>query len=166
MSQKIQVIVDSIRGLWQRAGTASGLLLDGVNLTMRGGASLSNVSGSVNLSGASVDLTSASLTGGTFTGLGRINSMQTLAPGDAVVAATLVDYIFFNASGSRTSYTLPPAGDNTGRTTTVKKIDATSTPAHVSGSAGETIDGSSIVTMTTPNLSLTLISSGGLWYIV
>ena len=81
--------------------------------------------------------------------------------------ATIADYtILCDASGGGFTVTLPNVSTASGYSFNIKKIDGSGAAVVISPAGSETIDGSTSITMTTPNLTITVQSDGSNWYIL
>ena len=74
--------------------------------------------------------------------------------------------VLVDASGGAKTVTLPQASTVTGRIFTVKKIDSSANGVTLDGFSTETIDGSGTKSLATQYKTMTVISTGTLWYIL
>ena len=93
-----------------------------------------------------------------FEGISSGTGTVTVGATDGIILA--------DATAGVVTVDLPAAEQSTGRTLTVKKIDATANGVVLDGSGSETIDGAATQTITAQYMALTVACDGTEWWIV
>jgi hypothetical protein len=74
--------------------------------------------------------------------------------------------VLVNASGGPATITLPSAASIAGKRFVVKKIDFSANAVTIQGVGGQTIDGSSTISITAPQGVRTIVSDGANWKVI